>query len=159
MTFLPSAPAAGGPASTGEADGRIPELESAMLTNGPSYEAQAQWYALRDELVPYIGQRAVNLFSYAISDANGSALCTEHFRRILLESGDAPDDAQVTEVEQLLIDWGRLIARDPAAVPDEMVARLEKAFHPELRVALVAYAGQTVAANLVAAAGRISAAG
>src|SRR6185312_14039512 len=114
-----------------------------------------EWYVLRDELVPFIGERAVSLFSYAISDEHDCLVCSVYFRRILIDSGENPDDPQVTEVEQLLIDWGRAIARDPAAIPDDMVARLEQAFHPELRVILVAFAGIMVATNLFNMIGRV----
>lgn len=114
-----------------------------------------EWYTLRDELVPFIGERAVSLFSYAISDENDCLVCSVFFRRILIDNGEDPDNPQVTEAEQLLIDWGRLIARDPAGIPDEFYARLERAFSPQLRVLLVAFAGQMIATNLVNTVGRV----
>lgn len=135
--------------------GRITTMKATLLTNVPSFTAYMQWYVLAEELVPYIGERAVNLFSYAISDESDCLVCSVYFRRILIDSGEDPDDPQVTEVEQLLIDWGRAIARDPAGIPDEMVQRLEQAFHPELRVILVAFAGLMVATNLFNIVGRV----
>ena len=97
-------------------------------------------YALRDELVPFIGERAVSLFSYAISDENDCLVCSVFFRRILIDNGEDPDNPQVTEAEQLLIDWGRWIVRDPGGIPDEFYGRLEEAFNPQLRVLLLAFA-------------------
>jgi hypothetical protein len=114
-----------------------------------------EWYRLRNELQPYIGERAVSLFSYAISDANDCLVCSVYFRRILIESGDDPDNPTVTETEQLLLEWGRLIATSPTQIPDEFYARLEAAFSPTLRVLLVAFAGQMVATNLVNSVGRV----
>jgi hypothetical protein len=61
----------------------------------------------------------------------------------------------VTEAEQLLMDWGRLIARAPRDIPDEMYSRLEASFNPKLRVILVAFAAHMVATNLVNTVGRI----
>jgi hypothetical protein len=69
------------------------------------------------------------------------------FRRILIESGDDPDNPQVTEVEQLLLEWGRLIAKDPTGIDDAFRARVEQAFNPKLRLILVAFAGLMVATN------------
>jgi hypothetical protein len=135
--------------------GRITNMKATLLSHVPSFRAYMEWYTLRDELVPYIGERAVSLFSYAISEENDCLVCSVFFRRILIDSGENVDDPQVTETEQLLMDWGRLIARDPHAIPDEMFARLEAAFTPTLRVILVAFAGQMVATNLINMVGRV----
>ena len=133
----------------------IASIEAALQGSRPSLAAYQQWYALRDELAPFIGERAVSLFGYAISDETGSLVCSVHFRRILVDSGEDPDAPQVTEAEQLLIDWGRAIARDPGKITAAMRSRLEAAFHPELRVLLVAFAGQLIATNLFAIVGRV----
>jgi alkylhydroperoxidase family enzyme len=135
--------------------GRITNMKATLLSHVPSFTAYMEWYTLRDELVPFIGERAVSLFSYAISDENDCLVCSVFFRRILIDNGEDPDNPQVTEAEQLLIDWGRLIARDPAGIPDEFYARLERAFSPQLRVLLVAFAGQMIATNLVNTVGRV----
>lgn len=135
--------------------GRITNMKATLLSNVPSFNAYMEWYTLRDALVPFIGERAVSLFSYAISDENECLVCSVFFRRILIDSGEDPDNPQVTEAEQLLIDWGRLIASTPAGIPDEFYERLEGAFNPQLRVLLLAFAGQMVATNLFNTAGRI----
>jgi hypothetical protein len=135
--------------------GRITSMKATLLSHPPSFTAYMEWYTLRDALVPYIGERAVALFSYAISDANDCLVCSVFFRRILIDAGDDPDHPQVTETEQLLIDWGVLIATDPAGIPDAFTARLEAAFSPQLRVQLVAFAGQMVATNLFNMVGRV----
>ncbi|HLU63952.1 MAG TPA: hypothetical protein VKY66_05430 [Protaetiibacter sp.] len=135
--------------------GRISNTMRTLLGHVPSFEVYMGWYTLRDELEPYIGERAVSLFAYAISEANGCVVCAASFRRVLVESGDDPDNPEVTETERLLLDWGRMLARAPGEVPAEFLARLEEAFSPKLRIMLVAFAGQTVAMNLFATAGRI----
>ena len=103
-------------------------------------EAFRSWYALKDDVEPYIGERAVSLFCYAVSEAAGGAAPTAYFRRLLVESGDDPDDPVVTETERLLLDWGRLMASTPHAVPADVAARVEAAFSPALRMLLVAFA-------------------
>lgn len=135
--------------------GRITNMKATLLSHVPSFEAYMQWYVLRDELAPFIGERAVALFSYAISDENDCLVCSVFFRRILIDNGEDPDNPQVTEVEQLLIDWGRLIARSPADIPADLYARIEAAFNPQLRVLLVAFAGQMIATNLFTIVGKV----
>lgn len=135
--------------------GRITNMKATLLSHVPSFTAYMEWYTLRDELVPFIGERAVSLFSYAISDENDCLVCSVFFRRILIDNGEDPDNPQVTETEQLLIDWGRLIAANPAGIQNEFYARLEAAFSPQLRVLLLAFAGQMVATNLFNTVGRV----
>jgi hypothetical protein len=135
--------------------GRITNMKRTLLGHVPSFTAYMQWYTLKDELEPYIGERAVSLFSYAISDANDCLVCSVFFRRILIDSGDDPDNPTVTETEQLLLEWGRLIATASGDIPDAFYTRLEAAFSPALRVLLVAFAGQMVATNLVNIVGRV----
>jgi len=121
-----------------------------------SYEAlDAAVSDLRDSLVPYIGERAVSLLSYAISDANGCLVSSVAYRKTLIDNGEDPDNPDVTEAEQLLIDFGRLIALTPREIPAEFYARLEATFNPQLRVLLVAFAGQVVATNVFATVGRV----
>ena len=135
--------------------GRITNMKATLLGHVPSFRAYMEWYTLKDELAPFIGERAVSLFSYAISEANDCLVCSVFFRKILIDSGENVDDPQVTPAEQLLMDWGRLIARSPGEIPDSMYAQLEQTFNPKLRLILVAFAGQMVATNLVNTVGRV----
>lgn len=135
--------------------GRITNMKATLLSHVPSFTAYMEWYTLRDELVPFIGERAVSLFSYAISDENDCLVCSVFFRRILIDNGEDPDNPQVTEAEQLLIDWGRLIASNPGGIQPEFYGRLEKSFNPQLRVILLAFAGQMVATNLFNTVGQV----
>ncbi|TPW70782.1 hypothetical protein [Schumannella sp. 10F1B-5-1] len=137
-------------------DGAVPSpSERALLGHLPSFDAYTHWHTLRDELVPYIGQRAVTLFGYAICDAFDSVHGTAFFRRLLAQDGGDPDATQVTETEQLLLDWGRRIGDDPTAIPEDFAARVQAKFSPGLRLMLVAFAGQTTAACTFASAGRV----
>jgi hypothetical protein len=163
MTFLPittyeALTAEGRAASDRQLElngGTITNMKATLLSHVPSFTAYMEWYTLRDALVPFIGERAVSLFSYAISDENNCLVCSVFFRRILIDNGEDPDNPQVTEAEQLLIDWGRLIASDPSGITPEFYTRLEAAFNPQLRVLLLAFAGQMVATNLFTTVGKV----
>ena len=135
--------------------GDYSNLRAALFGNLASFRAFSEWYSLRDEIAPWIGERAVTLFAYAISDAAGSRVLAPYFRKILVDAGDDPVSPQVTEAEQLLIDWGRLIATTPHAISAEFGAQLENTFGPERRLTLLAFAGFTVALALVTIVGGI----
>lgn len=135
--------------------GPISNLDATLLGHLPSFTAYAEWFTLRDAVVPYVGERAVTFFCDAISQEYGSPICSAFFRKQLVDAGEDLEHPEVTETEQLLIDWGRIIARDPHGVPDEMYARLESTFNPKLRTLLVAFAGLMVAVNLFTTVGRI----
>lgn len=130
-------------------------VERALREHEPSRQAYAGLQRITDELVPYIGERAVSLFAYAIARGTGAQTPTAAYRKALIDGGETPEDPQVTETERLLLDWGAAIGADPSSVTDEMAGRLERAFSPKLRLLLVAFAGQVVAAAVFASAGRL----
>jgi hypothetical protein len=113
----------------------------------------AEWYSLRDQLVPYIGERVFDLLAFAISDARGDAVNSGRYRSILAESGNNVDNPQVTETEQLLIDWARSAAQDPRSIDEARRARFERAFNPQLRQLLVAFTALMIATSFVATVG------
>jgi hypothetical protein len=118
-------------------------LPNASFDALPTELAQA-----RDALVPFIGERAVTLFAYAMADESGALVTSVYFRRILVDSGEDPNQPQVTEAEQLLVDWGRSIARTPFVNGGEFAARVEAAFSEQLRLLLVTFAAQVIAASV-----------
>jgi len=138
-----------------EHGGRITNMKATLLGHVPSFDAYMEWYTLKDDLVPLIGERTFSLFCYAISDENECLVCSVFFRRILIDGGADPDDPRPTPREALLIEWGRAIARDPHGIADELYERLEAEFEPTLRLQLLAFAGQMVATNLVNTVGRV----
>ena len=125
--------------------GPLSHLDRTLLGSTAAFKAYLGWFALRDELVPYLGERAVTLFSFAISDGYPAPYPAGFFRRELELSGDDPVDPQVTEAERLLIDWGRGLGADAASVSPELTARVEQTFQPRLRLLLTAFAGLMVA--------------
>jgi hypothetical protein len=124
-----------------EHPGPLSALDRALLGSVPVFDAYRRWFELREELARLVGERAVTLLSLAISEGARAPFCVAAFRRDLLDAGDDPDAPQVTEAERLLIDWGRAVGADPAAIPAELVARAEATFRPSTRVVLAGFAG------------------
>lgn len=123
------------------ARGDLGPLDLALLSNPAIYRAYAPWFDVRDALESLVGERAVTLLSLAIARAVPAPYCVDVFEGALRDAGDDPDAPQVTEAEALLLDWGRAVGADPAAIPAEVVARMEQTFRPATRVVLAGYAG------------------
>ena len=134
--------------------GPLSNLDRTLLGSAPVFTSYTAWFALRDELIPFLGERAVNLFCYSISDGYPAPYPTTFFRRELELNGDDPLDPQVTEAERLLIDWGRALGAGAASVPAELTERLEQTFQPKLRLLLTAFAGLMVAVCVVTVVGK-----
>ena len=128
--------------------GRITNMKRTLLHNVPAFKAYMEWYTLYDLLVPVVGERAMSLYSYAISNGNDCLICSTFFRKILIDSGDDPDDPKISDAEELLIDLGSAICVDPHNIPDEIYDRLKEKFTEEQIVLLIAFAGIMYATNL-----------
>jgi hypothetical protein len=135
--------------------GPLSNLDRTLLGSATAFTAYIAWFDLRDELIPFLGERAVNLFCFAISDGYPAPYPTTFFRRELELNGDDPLDPQVTEAERLLIDWGRSLGAGAASVPSGLADRLEQTFQPKLRLLLTAFAGLMVAVCVVTVVGGV----
>jgi hypothetical protein len=138
-----------------EHPGELTPLDRALLGDASVFEAYRAWFGIREQLEPYLGERAVDLYCHALTAALGAPYCVAHFRRVLEANGDDPDAPQVTDAERLLIEWATAIGADPSAIPGELTARVEATFQPRLRLLLTAFAGLTTAVAVFTLAGQI----
>jgi alkylhydroperoxidase family enzyme len=129
-------------------NGRVTNMKRTLLHNVPAFHAYMEWYTLRDQLAAFISGRAVSLYSYAISQANDCLVCSTFFRKILIDSGEDPDNPKLSETEKLLMDFGRAIGRDPHHIPEELYEKIKIQFNTEQVVVLIAFAGIMAATNL-----------
>ncbi|MDR1410633.1 MAG: hypothetical protein LBI91_00340 [Spirochaetaceae bacterium] len=129
-------------------NGRVTNMKRTLLHNVPAFHAYMEWYTLRDQLASFISDRAVSLYSYAISQANNCLICSTFFRKILIDSGDDPDNPRLSETEKLLMDFGHAIVQDPFHIPDEFYEKIRAQFSTEQIVVLIAFAGIMAATNL-----------
>ena len=130
-----------------EKHGRITNMKRTLLHNIPAFKAYMEWYTLRDLIIPFLGERAVSVFAHAISEGNECLICSSFFRKILADAGDDPDDLVLTEVEQLLFDFGGAMTRDPHDVPEDIYDRLRAIFTDEQLVLIISFAGIMIATN------------
>ena len=76
---------------------------------------------------PFLGERLTTLFAHAISAGTDCLVCSTFFRRIIIDSGESPDDLQLSEWEQTIVAYGRQLAIDPHGTSDELFDRLASA--------------------------------
>jgi alkylhydroperoxidase family enzyme len=128
--------------------GRITNMKRTLLHNVGAFKAYMEWYTLADSIRPFTGDRALSLFAYAISSENDCLVCSTFFRKILIDSGDNPDDPVLSETEKLLMDFGRALSRDPHNIPPGLYEKLQARYNTEEQVLLFAFAGIMSATNL-----------
>jgi alkylhydroperoxidase family enzyme len=107
-----------------------------------------EWYALRDAVEPFLGERATTLFAHAISAETDCLICSTFFRRILIEGGEDPDRLELDEREAALVAFGRRLAVSPHGVPEPVYRPLETWFDAEQIVTLTAFGALMVATNV-----------
>ncbi len=138
-----------------EHPGPLSNLDRTLLGSAPIFDAYLGWFAARDEVVPYLGERAVDLLSLAISRAYDAPYPVSFFTKQLTASGDDPDAPHVTEAEALLLEWGAAIGSG-SAIPAELTARVEETFQPKLRLALTAFSGLMVSVCVFTVVGQVA---
>lgn len=74
-------------------------------------------------------------------------LCSLFFISDLKALGIDPQNFETTEREQLLVELGQQIVKDPTAVSDELFDRLRKYWKDNELVVIVGFASQMIATN------------
>ena len=155
MAFIPQLDyAAASPAQQAAHDeelrlrGRMTNMKRTLLHSPVALRVYGEWFALRDELRPVLGDRAIWIFCHAICLASNSAVGTGFMRRALIEGGDDPDALVLDDTETLLVRVGTAIARDPKAIAAADWQALQARFPARTLVDLIAFAGQMIATNV-----------
>ena len=130
------------------AHGRVTNMKSTLARSPVALHALMTWYNLRDEVVPFLGERLTTLFAHAISAGTDCLVCSTFFRRLLIDSGEDPEALRLDDWEQTVVAYGRQLAVDPHGVTDELFGRLAARLQPDQIVALTAFGGLMVATNL-----------
>jgi alkylhydroperoxidase family enzyme len=130
------------------ARGRVTNMKATLARSPVALRSLMTWYDLRDEVVTFLGERATVLFAHAISTGTDCLICSTFFRRLLIESGDDPENPRLDDRERLVVAYGRQLARDPNAVEDQLFAQLANAFHADQIVTLTAFGGLMIATNI-----------
>lgn len=130
------------------AHGRMTNMKKTLGHSGPALLALMQWYPLRDAVADFLGDRRAILFAHAISTQTDCLICSTFFRRILKEGGENPDELSLDPFDELVVRYGRQLARDPNNVSDELYEALAEQLKPDQIVALTAFGGVMIATNI-----------
>ncbi len=128
--------------------GRMTNMKRTLLRSLPALHALMEWYPLRDTVQPFLGERLTIIFAHAISADTDCLICTTYMRRIIIDWGEDPDSFALDAREQLVVDFGRCLARPGGWVPDDLYARLAAEFTEEQIVALTAFGAIMLATNV-----------
>ena len=82
-------------------------MKRTLLHSLPAFHALMEWYPLRDTVQPFLGERLTTLFAHAISAETDCLICSTFFRRILIEAGEDPDELELDEREEAVVEFGR----------------------------------------------------
>ena len=111
---------------------RLTNEKLTLLHNVTAFDAlEDRSYAVDRELQRLVGKRAADFFEYAISLENDCLVCSTYFGKLLRDNGIDFETFAFTDREQLLIDYGRAMAKDPKGVPDELFEKLKAEFTEE----------------------------
>jgi hypothetical protein len=128
--------------------GRMTNMKRTLLHSPAALRIYGEWFTLRDELRPVIGDRAIWLFALSISKASHSLVGTGFMRRALIQSGVDPDALDPNEADGDLMRFGEAIGADPNSVSVETWQPLQTRYAEKTLVDLVAFAGIMVATNV-----------
>ena len=127
---------------------RVTNMKRTLARAPVALRAFMQWYDLHREVAAFLGARAATVFVHAVSSQTDCLICSTFFRRWLTDAGEDPDALTLDDRERALAEYGRQLARDANAVPDDLVARLRAFLGDDRLVALTALGGLMIATNV-----------
>lgn len=127
---------------------RITNMKRTLLHSVPAFDALMSWYALRDSVQPFLGERLTALFAHAVSVETDCLICSTFFRRLLVQSGENPDHLDLDPWEAAVVAFGRSLAATPHVVPDEAYWPVASRLSHQQMVALTGFGALMVATNV-----------
>ena len=129
--------------------GHMTNMKRTMLHSLPTFQALMEWYPLFDVIKTFIGERLGIIYAHAISVESDCLLCNTFMRRVLIDWGEDPNQLVLDERGQVLVDFGRAIAKQGNRVPDELYQRVAGFFNPSQIMALTGFASLMIATNII----------
>jgi hypothetical protein len=127
--------------------GRVTNMVRTLLHSMPSFRA-LEFYPVRDELTAIIGSRAVYFFCYAISMEDDCIICSRYHARLLNEIGVSFAEFEFTDVENVLVEYGRALVRNPGSIDERIYEGLRTHFSSDQIVLITAVGVKMIASNL-----------
>jgi hypothetical protein len=131
-----------------EYNARITNMKATLGHSLLAFNIYMQWYPLYRQVERITGQRIAYLFAYAISTASDCPLCSTFFRKIIIDSGEQPDQLVLSGPAQELLSFGAVIAKNRGTIDDQLYKRVAIHYTHAEMVTLIAFAGQMIATNI-----------
>jgi alkylhydroperoxidase family enzyme len=128
---------------------RMTNMKNTLAHDRVAFDALMSWYPLRDAVQPFLGERRTELYCHAISTQADCLVCSTFFRRLLIERGEDPDVLEMDAEDELIVEFGRQLARDSHGVSDDLFERLRARYDERQIVLLVAFGALMLATNVV----------
>lgn len=128
--------------------GHVTNMKATLLHSLPAFNVFGSWLTVKEEVRAAIGERALSLYSHAISATAGCLLCSTYFRRLLLKEGVKPDDFSPSPEEALLIELGYAIGNPQQPPAPDLMDRLKLRYDERTLVNLITYGGTMLATNV-----------
>ena len=94
--------------------GRITNMKRTMLHDMQTFKTYMDWYTMYDALKPVFGDRALSIFSYAISTGNDCLICGTFFRKILIDNGESTKRSMKNSAQSTTTVCSRSLSALPA---------------------------------------------
>src|SRR5260370_36007226 len=88
-------------------NGRVTNMKRTLAHAPAAFHALMQWYPLRDEVRPFLGERLTTLFAHAISAQTDCLICSTFFRRLLIDAVENPDDLRLAQRDLTGVEYRR----------------------------------------------------
>lgn len=131
-----------------EYNSRITNMKATLGHSLNSFKAYMQWYPLYEDVKEILGPRLSPLFAWSISEASDCPLCSTYFRKIIIESGEDPENLVLSEDDKTILTFGATIAQQRGFVSDEVYEPIRRKFTGKQIVVLTAFAGIMIATNI-----------
>ena len=125
----------------------VTNMKKGLLLDAGTYDAFMGWYDSWNSLVKVLSDREATVYAHAISTTNSCMLCSLFFISDLKELGLEPGEFETTAREDLLIELGTQIVKDPTAVSDDLFERLRAVWSEKELVVIVGFGAQMIATN------------
>ena len=127
---------------------RITNMKEILCHSAVAFRAlEFGGYAVDEELAKKIGKRALQIFGYALSNANECLICGHYFKKIIVDLGIDWNTFEFTDEEQDLLNFAEALHNDPNHVPDDVYEALQARYDEETMVLVIVNACFLLANN------------
>lgn len=127
--------------------GRMTNMKRTLAHSPEALRIYGEWFTLRDQLRPEIGDRTILTLCLAISKAMDNPVGIGFMRRGLASLGPRGEEHPAVDLADIEA-FGAAIAIDARSIPPELWARLGARLSPKALVDLTALAGIMIATNV-----------